>query len=26
APTVYVAGEKLEDPYKYKNYKKLLDK
>lgn len=26
APTVYVGGEKLEDPYKFKNYKKILDK
>ncbi|WP_070051447.1 DsbA family protein [Staphylococcus xylosus] len=26
APTVYVGGEKLEDPYKFKNYKKVLDK
>ncbi|RMI85836.1 DsbA family protein [Staphylococcus pseudoxylosus] len=26
APTVYVGGEKLEDPYKFKNYKEILDK
>lgn len=26
APTVYVGGEKLEVPYKFKNYKKILDK
>ncbi|WP_251517552.1 MULTISPECIES: DsbA family protein [Staphylococcus] len=26
APTVYVGGEKLEDPYKYANYKRLIDK
>lgn len=26
APAVYVGGEKLEDPYKFKNYKKILDK
>ena len=26
APTVYVGGEKLEDPYKFKNYKKILDR
>lgn len=24
APTVYVNGEKVEDPYKYSEYKKLL--
>lgn len=26
APTVYVGGKKLEDPYKFKNYKEILDK
>ncbi|MCE5001199.1 thioredoxin domain-containing protein [Staphylococcus pseudoxylosus] len=26
APTVYVGGEKLEEPYKFKNYKEILDK
>ncbi|MGO3048639.1 MAG: DsbA family protein [Staphylococcus sp.] len=26
APTVYIAGKKLDDPYHYDNYKKLLDK
>lgn len=26
APTVYVGGEKLEDLYKFKNYKEILDK
>lgn len=25
APTVFVAGKKVEDPYKYKNYKKILE-
>lgn len=25
APTVYIAGEKVEDPYKYKNYKEILE-
>lgn len=26
APTVYINGEKLKDPYKYKNYKTKIDK
>ena len=26
APTVYINGEKLEDPYKYENYKTKIDK
>lgn len=26
APTVYIGGDKVEDPYKYSNYKKLIDK
>ena len=26
APTVYINGEKLEDPYKYENYKAKIDK
>ncbi|MBA1353906.1 thioredoxin domain-containing protein [Staphylococcus cohnii] len=25
APTVFIAGKKVEDPYKYKNYKKILE-
>ncbi|MEB7722569.1 DsbA family protein [Staphylococcus equorum] len=26
APTVYIGGEKVEDPYDYDNYKKLIEK
>jgi len=26
APTIYIGGEKVEDPYDYDNYKKLLEK
>lgn len=26
APTVFIGGEKVEDPYKFKNYKQLIEK
>ena len=26
APTVFIGGEKVEDPYQFKNYKQLIDK